>query len=788
MEVIGPVAGFAEAAVRSGFAWLAEDYLPQADEENEGDDDGPEAGPMSRLYLTMPSMAGLKKLLAYWRAFSSGQEPNDDTAKRWWALFGYLADVRVWSAQDRVDPSLASYVEATLAKADSASVRVEFDLWFRGIEGAEEDAFAEFAAVLGAEGGEILDAQSIPEIRYHGVLASLPAASARRAARKEGPLADAATVMTIRPQSLFRIDGLDDLAPEEGEFEEPPAEEELGSAVAALLDGYPVQAHSLLANRVDIEEVDVAGADAPVISRFHGTAMASLILHGDLSAGEPPLDRMLKVVPILAAAQGAHVESTPVDKLPIAMVYRAVEALVGANGVAPGVVVFNHSVCDVSGPFVRRPSAWARLLDYLSYRYRVLFIVSAGNIHAPVPLPDYADHADFASADPVERGVAVLRGVEAVKGTRGILTPAEAVNAVTVGALHADGGGDCPPHHIEPYGFAAANLCSGVGLGVNRSVKPDLVEAGGRQVALAHPHADGFAIKGHQIGHIGQGTAAPDVHGGSLDHVIRSTGTSNAAALTTRSAVLLADALEDVAAASGERWLELPTRAVMLKALLVHGCRWGDVGAVLDRAYPPAGTMQWRRRRETITRFLGFGQSGRERVIEGDRSRITLLGDDVITSDTLHEYRIPVPHALLNSREVRRIVLTLAWCTPVQPATTAYRGVALDIVDSTGKRKFWKAVSPLPQPHPDDDRRGTVIHRVYEGASKIKAIGPDGLFVGVQARALHDSFRDAKVPYALAVTLEVAQTVRADIYADVRSRVRSRVRTRERVRSTGDGA
>ena len=36
-------------------------------------------------------------------------------------------------------------------------------------------------------------------------------------------------------------------------------------------------------------------------------------------------------------------------------------------------------------------------------------------------------------------------------------------------------------------------------------------------------------------------------------------------------------------------------------------------------------------------------------------------------------------------------------------------------------------------------------------------------------------------PYALAVTIEVAQTLRADIYTDVRQRVRPRFRQRERV-------
>lgn len=283
---------------------------------------------------------------------------------------------------------------------------------------------------------------------------------------------------------------------------------------------------------------------------------------------------------------------------------------------------------------------------------------------------------------------------------------------------------------------------------------------------------------------MGQQAAAPDVYGGTLDHVRRSTGTSNAAALTTRSGILIAEALQEVVEQSGERWQDLQTRAVMVKALLSHGCCWGDIGRLLDGAYPPIGTTKWRRRRETITRFLGFGRPQVERVIGGATNRVTLLADDRITAGGLHEYRIPIPTALRGSREFRRITLTLAWSTPIHPSVTVYRGVGLDIVDADGTRRFWKAVGSVPQPHPDDSRRGTTIHLIYEGTKRVTSIPSDGLFIGVQARELHSAFAGAKVPYSLAVTIEVAQSVRADIHAEVvsRARLRTRVRQRDRAR------
>jgi hypothetical protein len=326
------------------------------------------------------------------------------------------------------------------------------------------------------------------------------------------------------------------------------------------------------------------------------------------------------------------------------------------------------------------------------------------------------------------------------------------------------------------------NLCSAVGLGVNRAIKPDLIEAGGRQVISSSEGNPGVVVWGSEIGHIGQLTAAPDTFGGSNSYTRRSTGTSNAAALTTRSGILIADALEDVVRADGEDWLKLPTRAVLLKALMAHGCEWGEIGKLLDTAYPPQDKHRWSRRRETIARFLGFGKADRGRVISGESHRVTLLGDDLIQAGALHEYRIPVPAAMINNREVRRIILTLAWCTPIQATTVAYRGVALEIVDGSGKRKYWKGVKGQLQPHPDASRRGTLMHLVLEGKNSADFTDAEGMFIGVQARALHPQFKIASVPYALAVTLEVAQTLRADIHTEVREKVRLRTPIRPRVR------
>jgi len=83
-------------------------------------------------------------------------------------------------------------------------------------------------------------------------------------------------------------------------------------------------------------------------------------------------------------------EHTPDDVLLIDLMHRAVrricEGEAGAGAVAPTVRVINISIGDETRPFDRVVSPWARLLDWLSFKYGVLFIVSAGNIVAPLRL------------------------------------------------------------------------------------------------------------------------------------------------------------------------------------------------------------------------------------------------------------------------------------------------------------------------------------------------------------------------------------------------------------------
>lgn len=774
-EVIGSVEKFVEAVEQIGFEWLTEDYANAEAEEAEPDGGETET---SLIYLTMPTVRGVTQLLAMWNRYAAGYEPSD-SEKEWWKVFGYLNAIRPWNASDRIDPATQAFIGRQLAQNPDRPVRLEVDLWFRGDPLLRSAARQGLEAVLDEVGGRIVDFVTIEPIRYQVALVEVPTQEAEQVGGRSGVVAHADQIMTIRPQSFFTaepvMEGVEAAQDAIG-FDD----EDLRPAVAAILDGYPMQNHRLLAGRVEVEEVDIRAAMVPVNRRNHGTAIASLILHGDLAAGGEPLTRKLKAVPILAAPQGLADERLDADYLPIGLIYRAVRSLkAGIDGAAPtgpDVLIINHSICDAEGAFVRRPSVWARLLDWMSVEYGVLFVVSAGNITREFRTT-FADEAAYRAATPIGRQASIMLSVEATKGIRSLLSPAEAMNAITVGALHSDAAGDCPPGTTDPFPQSAVtNLGSAIGPGINRALKPDIVEAGGRQIARTADRASGHVLWPTNDAMLGQRAAAPDPFAGTTSRTTRSTGTSNAAALVTRAGIRIIDALEEALAADGIPLSSFDRAAIATRALLVHGSAWRDHGEILDRVYPPQETRQWRSRRSSITKFLGFGKPDFERVVSGDTNRITLLADDVISAEQLHEFRVPMPQSMIRSRELRRIVMTLAWSPPFHPTSIAYRGATLDIVDQNGQRKFWKGVKTVLQPHPDDMRRGTITHFVLEGENSAAFSGDQGLFVGVQARALNPIFKDARIPYALAITLEVAATVQEDIYETVATAIRPRAR------------
>lgn len=778
-EVAGSLVTFYEEAARIGLEYLAEDEFdipPDDDFSVAGKPDDHIAG---RLYLAMPDLAALQQLVSLWQRYKARRRMADGFGI-WTQLFGLLKDVRAWGPQDRLRPETLADWEEQLAFAPDEPLRFEVELWFREEAETRQQAYTAFERAVHELEGTIVYPATIPEIRYHAALVDLPAARIRELiVDPTVTLARVHEIMFIRPQSMASFAG-------EAETEDDPApphpvEPTPLPPIAALLDGLPVQNHQRLQHRLVVDDPEGLEPTYQVAARKHGTEMASLILHGDINRGGPPLTRPLYVRPVLTPVRTLHAwdERTPGDRLLVDYIYAAVlrikEGEAGELATAPTVFLINLSLGDPTRPFAGPMSPWARLLDHLAYRYGVLFLVSAGNVHDTLSLPDFPDWATFVAAPPELREQAVFAALDLQKATRTLLSPAEAMNVLTIGAAHRDA---VPPgvamaNGTDPIASPdLPNLSSALGLGYRKTIKPDLLTDGGREYVRSsftnpHLHIEAARQTGRAFGLM---AAAPDSLG-DLSRTALTWGTSAATALATRAAHLVFDSLMDND--GGSMLSDTPPQYIplVIKALLIHGSSWGNRTTLIDQL--SGGTHY--PRKDNVSRYVGHGVLDTTRVLACTAERATLVGFGHIVPGSANLCRIPLPPSLERVVEPRSVTVTVAWFAPINHRHQGYRLAALDAKPG-GDRKLSLGVDrSRMQPHDKAIDRGTVYHDRREGSRAVPYVDGGDLLLRIAARESAGEFTQP-IPYAIAVSIEVGVGSNIAVYDEVRAAVLARVR------------
>ena len=304
------------------------------------------------------------------------------TALRWAALFQQLRDVRRWGVQDRLQETgiLDDWEERI--EHDQEVVPCEIELWYRRNPEKRRDARNRVAMLVDDVGGRVVAEADIEEIAYHSLLVRLPAVQIEPLVES---LDNEIELVQCEQIQFFRATGqMSSSVPEDIREQDQsvlPEPQPAGVPVVALLDGLPLQAHRRLRGRLIVDDPDGFEVDYPAATRRHGTAMASLILFGDIASGDVPLARPLYVRPILqqdARDWRNHTETVPEGTLVVDLIHRAVRRLFEGDGddppVAAQVAVVNLSIGIQDRPFDQSMSPLARLLDWLAWRYRVLFV------------------------------------------------------------------------------------------------------------------------------------------------------------------------------------------------------------------------------------------------------------------------------------------------------------------------------------------------------------------------------------------------------------------------------
>jgi hypothetical protein len=715
------------------------------------------------VYLMVPSEAALRNIVTLWRGWqNTGNVPPRFSA--WKAMLSQLRDIRPWGPQDRVTPEDLEVLTGELGLG-APTTRVEVELVFRrNGDPVESEARAGILAV----GGDIISRSRIDGAGYHALLADIPAEALQAVvARNPAGLAGLESIFQIRPQSIFQITPSEEVAG----LPDGSAPMMAGDPIAAIFDAVPLSAHPRLAGTLSID--DIFGLDGLAVgARKHGTAMASAVIHGDINgAWDRPLERRVHFVNMLyATAEADQPERFP-DLLPADMFERAVLAMrAGDAPTARHVIIINASLGDPNKPFAGRLSGWARVVDHLASTYGILFIISAGNHLAPLETAAMTA-GQFEALTAPEKVRVALKASAAQMASRRILAPAESMNAVTVGALHADQFTYPHPlpasyHNIwEDTGLCSVS--SALGPGYNGATKPEILAPGGRHHVMLWPQGDGHRLQPLTTNAAAFGgiavAAPPSATSLGPNVTARSIGTSVAAALATGVAARAHEALEAAYPDFGA--IPSAQRACLLKALLVHGARWTNARDLLVEVLgPPEGKYSYRQK-DNVRRYLGFGAYDPERIINCADDRATLWAVGSLPANQGQRFRIPWPATMSAKAQPHGLSATLAWFSPPHPGAVAYRAVRMKIVEPTQLGAAGIKASGI-QPDPKQSHKGTVIHRRWDG-EKAAAIAAAGFFdIDVQREV-----DDVDIPANFAIVTTIEMPGDAEVYTQVLSRV-----------------
>lgn len=783
-DLAGTVAHFARAVTGvPGLEFLAEldEGRTDADEDFQTvAPDGRVTGQLNEMfYLVMTNAAAAGQLVSLfqrWQAdeetiFDRGLAPLRDA-------FKLLRAIRRWGPQDRVrETGLLEQWRSTVDfMSGTASVaRVEVELWFRYDPARRAAAQGRAEQLVGAAGGTVITSAQLPDIGYHALLVDLPYEQVELVLA-QGPeaveLLRADGVMIVSPARPMTIPRVTELAA--GTAPAQGAALPTGLPVVALLDGVPLANHNVLAGRLALDDPDGLGGVTVSARQQHGTAMASLIVHGDLAAPGPPLSSPLYVRPILGAHPFADAECVPADELLVDLIHRSFNRIFQGDGprtaTADSVRIVNLSIGDPQRAYVRRLSPLAKLLDWLAYEYNLLILVSAGNHDTTTTIT-----AD-ALTDPGELTRQVLASAQDEALRHRLLSPAEAVNVLTIGATHTDAWtGQLPDTVLDALDAGLPASYGAVGSGHRRSVKPDILAPGGRSL-FQRPLTGAGDVDLLPAGTTATGpgllVAAPDPQGtaGATAHTH---GTSNATALATRAAAQVMHQLTELQPGdAGYPFPDAQYHPVLTKALLVHAASWGPTRSVLERHAATELTPRG------LSQLLGYGPLDMTRLAAAARNRATLLGAGTITADERRQFRFPLPVGLRSVTDRRRLVMTLAWISPVAPLTQRHRSARLWFQPPHETLRLTRTDTDWTQV-----RQGTVQHELLEGAQAVVFDAGADLVIDVDCRFDTGKKPFPPVRYALVVSLEVALNVQTDIHAQVQQRLRA-AREQARVRPT----
>ncbi|WP_013321045.1 S8 family peptidase [Gloeothece verrucosa] len=298
-----------------------------------------------------------------------------------------------------------------------------------------------------------------------------------------------------------------------------------------------------------------------------------------------------------------------------------------------GTRLFNHSITGSVPCRTQYMSAWAAIIDQLTWKNDILLIVAAGNI----PIDNRIGQTRLS----IQEHLAANRSYPnyLLEDSCRIANPAQSFQALTVGSVSHNFYNQSSLTSIAQPHHPSAFSCSG--FGIWESIKPEVVEYGGDLVTdgnippnLTHPKE------------VCPELVRSTLHGGSA--IASDTiGTSFAAPKVTHIAARLA--------------AQFPQESCLLyRALIVQSARWPEWAMADD--VDKLG----------VIRSFGYGIPNLERASRNSPNRVTLYtkGERKIEARLAHIYQVKLPKKLISPGEDFQILLEVTLSYKAQPRRT----------------------------------------------------------------------------------------------------------------------
>tara|TARA_Y100000768_G_scaffold388444_1_gene384397 strand:+ start:6537 stop:9089 length:2553 start_codon:yes stop_codon:yes gene_type:complete len=774
LETVGSIDNLMNAVAKvDGLEWLVESGMEGAEpDEDFGWNESDKLSKLERkMYMMMANKRGAEEFVSLWATYLKNPELSFERGfNKFRDVFKQLKDIRFWGAQDRIEEGylLKDWLERIEEGTETVSLQIE--LWYRDSADARTVAEAEVTSLVEELGGSVVSKCVIEDILYHGILVSLSLIQARNLLENPNiSLLKSEKVMFIKssPQSnnVCELSDLDD-----GIVSKFETVEDLGEAKVALLDGLPIENHKLLRGRLRVDDWDSWGGETATKSRRHGTNMASTIIFGDLSSNQEPLNSRLLVMPILKSTYNEDfnfvIEEPPFDLLEVDLIHRLVKRIVDNH---PSVKIINLSYGDLGRLYYHSISPLARLIDWLSFKFDLTFFISSGN-HFDMDRVDDNDDEINNLIFKIHKNVL----------NRKICSPAESINAITVGSTNFDFSNYSPSGDVQdilsnPFYPSPFSAC---GLGVKSSVKPDICFPGGKVFYRKSLIEDGLLEPfGTSSSNSSPGIkAATCSSSGSLSNIGYFHGTSFSCALASRLGCQIHDAIAEV---FKENQLSIPDgfHASLIKSLIVHGASWGDAKEKIFNIFHSRNAVENRQQiKYALSRFLGYGLSDPEKSLYSTESRVMVIGYGEVGKDKAAKFLLPLPTALNGLKAKKKLTITLSWLADTNPKDKRYRVSQLWFDNPIGEESGQDFGFSRKEAEYRMARRGTIQHDIYESDDAISFLDNEQINITVNCKRDGGNVL-SPVKFCLVASLEVEPKLGLNIHEQIEESIREKVIT-----------